>query len=489
MIENYNIHETLVQSANGKSPLIQLLRDSFDEEFYKKAFPECLTKDVEPFLHYLIWGFNEQKLPNPHRNVIKELMNNPEVSKYCGFSFKNYINNDYSNDKAATYNIYIKFHAAFYERMLTHRIQEIYFPTECQTAKKIMVIVVPEINFMGGGVYSLFSIANTMHTLRHQHDYKILVMTRPNFVCQSFFRQIHFRTQENVFRFEQIIHCESAETLYIHIPEVFASTFIQSLHADVLEYLKKRKNLFINIANQNIQLMPEKEQFQNLRDIATEITQSVAHHAYFNQECSNHYNLPTTLLPAYVDISSYPSSNFDEKENLIIYSPDYMPCKPIVLEKLKEHLPHYKLVEINGITFDHCIELSTRCRFVISFGEGFDGYLLNGLLKNGCGFGIYNDQFFPDPTMKDFYIFFDSGESMTQHIVEKIKRLESDRNLYEEINKKVLDIYNRFYNKEEYIKRISNLVKRQFELRPALALTKIDTPLLTETAPPHTCGV
>ncbi len=466
MITKYNVHETLVQSANGYSPLITKLRELFDEEFYKTAYPDYALRDVDAFLHYIIWGLYEFKLANPQINVIRELMADPEVSSYCGFPFQNYINNDYSSDKAATYNIYIKFHAAFYERMITHRMQDIYFPAECEQAKKIMVVVVPEIHFMGGGVYSLFSIANTMQLLRYQHDYKVLVMTRPNFVCQTYFRQTNFRNQENVFRFEQIIRCESAETLYIHIPEVFATTFVQSLNVDILDYLKSRKNLLINIANQNIQLMPESKDFADLRELATEITQSVAHHSYYHQQSADRFNLPTLLLPAFVDLSDFPSTPFEQKEDLIIYSPDHNEFKDLVLEKIKNELPHYKLVEINGISFDHCIELSTRCRFVISFGEGFDGYLLNSFLKGGCGFAVYNDQFFPDPSMKDFYNFFDSGNSMIDGIIEKIKYLESNKALYNSLNKQVVDVYDYFYNKSDYVQRISNLIHRRFGLQP-----------------------
>ncbi len=466
MIDQYNVHETLVQAANGQSPLIKFLRQHFDADFYLQAYPDATARDIEPFLHYIIWGFEDYRLPNPNANIIRQLMSNPEVASNCGFPYRTYVNNDYSNDQAATYNIYIKFHAAFYERMIVHRMQDIHFPIKCETAKKIMVVVVPEIPFMGGGVYSLFSIANTMHYLRHTHDYEIMVMTRPNFICQTYFRQSNFRNAENVFRFEQIIRCTSAETVYIHIPEVHASTFIESLHADIHEYLKSRPNLFINIANQNIQLMPPKEAFEDLRSLATELTQSIAHHSCFTQECADQYNLPSLLLPAYVDVSNYPASGFADKEDLIIYSPDFAPYKEAALKKIKDELPNYRLVEIAGMTFDQFMEYATRCRFTISFGEGYDGYLMPPITQGGSGFAVYNTQFYPEPAMKDFYNIFSTGEDMVEHIVEKIRELEHNQSLCEDLQKKIVAIADRFYNKPDYVKRIGTLIQRQFELFP-----------------------
>ena len=113
--------------------------------------------------------------------------------------------------------------------------------------------------------------------------------------------------------------------------------------------------------------MPESVEFQNLRDLADELTQSVSHHAYFSQKFADKFNLPTLLLPPYIDLSRFEKLTLEEKDNLIIYSRDNAQHKSKVLQKIQSELPEYELVEIKDITFDEFMELATRCKFSISF--------------------------------------------------------------------------------------------------------------------------
>ena len=201
------------------------------------------------------------------------------------------------------------------------------FPVDLYGAKKIMVILVPEHNAMSGGIYSLFSIANQMRRLKKHHGHEVLIVTRPTPSGLTYFRNTNFRNSENVYRFEQLLLCRSATEIYLHIPEYATEFFADRFRSQERRYLLSRQKVHINILNQNIKLMPEKDRFSGLREITSSISQSVAHHAYFNQAMADRYDLPTLLLPAYTDLSAYPPASFDEKEKLIIYSPDEAPHK------------------------------------------------------------------------------------------------------------------------------------------------------------------
>ena len=185
-----------------------------------------------------------------------------------------------------------------------------------------MVIVIPEHNEMSGGIYSFFSIAKAAYGLRHKHNYYVLLMTRPNRYNVTYLKQRNFRNSEIVFRFEQIIRCRGAKTVYLQIPEYGASSFVRELDNESFNYLRSRERLYINILNQKTELMPDKETYEDLRALAHELTQSVAHHAYFGQAFADHYDMPMLLLPAYTDLSDYNALPFEEKDKLIIYSPD-----------------------------------------------------------------------------------------------------------------------------------------------------------------------
>jgi hypothetical protein len=345
-------------------------------------------------------------------------------------------------------------------------MQDITFPRHVEKAEALLVIIVPEHDTMSGGIYSFFSIAKAAYNIRHKHHYAVALMTRPNLHNLTYSRQRNFRNYEDVFRFEQITRCSQVKDLYLHIPEYATPGFISSLTTEQREYLLSRDHLYVNILNQKIELMPEKAEIEDLRAFAEELTQSVAHHAYFNQECADHYDLPTLLLPAYTDLSGYEPMDRNEKQKLIIYSPDQGPHREPVLKALREGLPDYKLVEINGVTFDEFMNLATRCLFSITFGEGFDGYIAQPIIQGGIGLAVYREEYFPSEQMLNLFNIFSNEEDMIENIVGRIRAFEKDEQKYRETNKAMMDIYNSLYSKEDYIRRVEKLLKREFEIFP-----------------------
>lgn len=346
------------------------------------------------------------------------------------------------------------------------RVQDLTFPLELKSAKNLMVVLVPEHNAMSGGIYSFFSIADKMRRLKNIHGFEVIVMTRPNFANLTYYRNTNFINCENVYRFDQILLCKDVVDLYIHIPEYATETFVSELRSDVLNYLLGRKNLYVNILNQNIQLMPDKSLFSGLREISTDLTQSVAHHAYFSQHMADKYDLPTLLLPAYTDLSAYQPSSYCDKEKLIIYSPDIAAHKQACLDKIAERFPDFKLVEIRGITFDRYMDLATRCMFSITFGEGFDGYLAQPIQMGGVGFAIYSDEFFPSEDFKKYFNIFLDDREMIDFICDRMSQLINDEFRYNELSKAFQMEYKKLYDYGDYISRLRKLSLREFEIFP-----------------------
>ncbi len=344
-------------------------------------------------------------------------------------------------------------------------IQQYSFPPEVKSAKRLMVLLVPEHNAMSGGIYSIFSIAEQMRRLRRVHGYEVVLMTRPNGEGETYFRNTNFRNQENIYRFSQLTQCADVEELYIHIPEYACAHFCDDLSHPEVVYLSRRK-VVVNILNQNIQLMPKAQQLDALKVRFGNVTQSVAHHAYFSQEMADKYGIPTLLLPAYTDLSSYPGCGRSGKEKLIIYSLDKADYKNQCLEKIAKDFSDYQLLEIKGITFDRFMDLATRCMFSITFGEGFDGYLAQPILQGGIGFAVYNDDFFPSPHFKDYENIFGSGEEMISKICDVMRRLSVDEAAYTDLNKRFASEYDRLYSFEDYVGRVKRLSLRDFEFFP-----------------------
>src|SRR5208337_2283072 len=340
------------------------------------------------------------------------------------------------------------------------------FPVDLYKSEKLMVILVPEHNAMSGGIFSFFSIATQMRRLKPRHGYDIIMMTRPNKCNLTYFRNTNFSNSENVYRFEQILLCQGAKEVYLQIPEYATEDFFDLLSFAELNYLRAR-TVYINILNQNIKLMPERDKFSKIYQLSNNVTQSVAHHAYFNQHIADKYDLPTLLLPPYTDLSAYPPSKDDEKEGFIIYSPDEADYKTACLEKIRAELPEFTLVEIKDITFDNFMDHATRCLFSITFGEGFDGYLAQPIHQGGIGFAVYDERFFPSVHFKKYYNIFSTPTDMTEGICDKIRFLNEDREFYRRLNSEFVAEYERLYKLDDYIGRLAKLARRQFEIFPS----------------------
>lgn len=345
-------------------------------------------------------------------------------------------------------------------------MQDLTFPSEVKNAEKILAILAPNTNGISGGVFSLFSIAAQLRRIQRAHGYEVIILTLPSKSDETYFRNTFFRNEENVYRLSQLNLCHKAKEIYLHIPEYAVIPFISDLSDVTKDYLKQRDKVFINIANQNVTLMPSKEAFAPLYEFSDSVSQSVAHHAYFNQETADKFGIPTLFLPAYTDLSAYPPSRFPEKEKLIIYSPDQASYKQKTLDAISKNMPDFELMEIRGITFDKYMELATRCMFSITFGEGFDGYLAQPIHQGGIGIAAYNEDFFPSPDFLRYPNIFKSGDSMADGACNVMLQLSLDETAYSKLNYDFLQEYKKLYSFEEYVAQIRKLSLRQFEYFP-----------------------
>ncbi len=452
----------------------------FDDTFYLKQYGSTIPAGQSPFEHYMTTGWKDGRDPSPeistmfylraHADVISSGMN--PLLHYATIGEKEKRLTKFSRP-------YVEVAPGidrYSESEICARFQDMNFPLTCETAKKVMVVLVPQHNEMSGGIYGMFFLADLMKRYKSEHGYEVLLMTNPNESGDTYCRQRNFLNSADVYRFEQIIYCQKAEELYIHIPEYATVGFLARCGEKTIRYLFERKRIFINVLNQNTNLMPEPDEFSDLRRIADEITQSVAHHAYFGQEFANKYNLPTILIPAYTDLSAYPSSRFVDKEDLIIYSKDSAPHKEDCLRVIRSSLPHYRLVEIRSMSFDDYMELATRCRFSISFGEGFDGYVAQPIYQGGIGITVHNKDFFPSEDFLRFPNFFRDSGDLLENVVDLISGLESDEIKYDNLNREIVAEWNKLYVYDDIVKKALQLMKRQFDLYPRRIHPLFDMP-------------
>jgi len=454
---------------------VEVASHFFDEGFYKARNSDLELSHIDAYSHYLLTGWKEFRNPNPEFRVREYLLRHPDVEAAGTEPLIHYANLGVRQSRSL---------GSFDEKLneiwdrsgktmpdgeqaaIFARAQDMMVPMSIINSRKIAVFVVPEHDSMSGGIFSFFSIADHARSTRHLHGYDVLVMTRPNPLGLTYVRASAFRNSHTVLRLEQLRLFAEVSELQIHIPEYATVDFVRSLSPELMKYILRRDRVHINVMNQNIRKMPNADVFRDLRRISTSIGQSVSHNRFFTQELADYYSLPTLLLPAYTDLSQYPRLDAEHKENIIIYSSDDARYRRAVLNRL-EQLDDYKLIEIKDMTFEIYMDLATRCRFSVTFGEGFDGYVAQPIYQGGIGFALYNDEFFPDASFKKFENFFTTEEEMVEQIVPTIRRLEADRRRYVALNKALRAKWDKLYRLDDYVARIVKVMNNEYELFPA----------------------
>lgn len=307
------------------------------------------------------------------------------------------------------------------------KIQNSYDLSNIKNTKKLIVFFIPPKNDINGGIMSIFSICKYSREICP--DAQCVITTFPSKVTYA--HNTFFKNDEKIYRWEQIVNnAKNVKELIIHIPEYFSDKFSTALTNKDFKFLKQIENVQINILNQNIELMPEPEKIKGLYKITNNVTQTIAHDRYATQEVCDKWQIPTHFLSVHIDTSGYRSYAFEEKQKIIVLSPDEAPYKEAIVKKLKQELPDFKLITVENMPFDEYMDLIAKAYFTISFGEGFDGYFCQPHLVGSLSFTIYNDNFFPNDSWKILENVFTSQQSMEENLVCYMKKYLLDKELY-----------------------------------------------------------
>lgn len=346
------------------------------------------------------------------------------------------------------------------------KIQDAYDLTELKNTKKLILFLIPSPDsaMINGGIMSIFSLCE--ESRRINNDALCIISTPPH--CKyTYAKNDKFLNDENIYRFSQIIdNANNLDEMILHIPEYYADDFYNDLTEKDIEFLKSIKNLHINIMNQNIELMPEPEKLKDLYKLTNNITQTIAHDRYATQEVCDKWQIPTHLFSVNIDLSKYKIYPFEEKEKIIVLSPDWNEHKERIIEKLEKELPDWKLITVNNMTFTEYMDLISRAFFTITFGEGMDGYFTQPQYVNSMGFAVYNDDFFPSNKWQNLKNIYLSYDEMYENIVSDIKRYSRNKKEYVEIVTKLFNTHSDMYQRSKFKDNLKNFYIKKYDYLP-----------------------
>lgn len=352
------------------------------------------------------------------------------------------------------------------------KIQNSYNLKCLKSAKKLILFFVPSDSKIGGGILSIYSLCETSRSCNPEA--LCIISTLPNSKYTHASNNM-FLNNEKIYRFSQIVNnCKNLDELIIHIPECLTKEFCNNIEPGDEVFLKSVKNLQLNILNQNIELMPEPHAIEKLYKFTNNITQTIAHNRYATQEVCDKWNIPTHLFSVHVDISKYKQYPFEEKEKIIVLSPDKNKNRDRIVKKLQEYLPDWQFITVNDMTFSQYLDLISKAFFTVTFGEGMDGYFIQPARIGSIGFAVYNDNFFPDESWKDLLNVYKNYDDMFENIINDMHNLLNNKDLYYQTVKNTVAKRDKLYGESKYKDNLKRFYNKQYDFYPKISERVLD---------------
>lgn len=353
--------------------------------------------------------------------------------------------------------------------ILNNKIKTVYRLLEIVKLKKnkpLFVVFVPDLDIVNGGILSLNSIYNFIKNERKEQAITSFITHRitDNFLKFSMFdnnltiSSLHI-TATKIKDFEKVIFL---------IPELYVKDF-NALYD--YYFPQNSKNIFnstkeieIDILNQNEFLMPDSTEINKLKSKFKNITISVAHHKYL--EKNKIHNLSTFHLPAWLNVTKeYLSLEYKDKQNIIAISPDDMEkfgaertfSKADLIGLLQTKLPHFKVIVIDNLPYKDYKNLMLNAKYLITLGEGLDGYFMESSLSGSVPFAVKNEIFFEKEYL-ELPNLFESFDDLYHNIISVISELEKDSSLYSKYNLLPKNILTKDYNYANYTIMLNKLL-------------------------------
>jgi len=312
---------------------------------------------------------------------------------------------------------------------------------------------------ISGGVLSIASLYEETEKLKDLHGCSVMMCTFPK--AHLLLKHTNFENDIPVFRFEQLTqNFPKLRKLILHIPELFVEYFGYSLNPKQVSFLRNLSDLHINILNQNVRLMPDKVVIQSLFTFTSKITITTAHAKYCTAQFRELYGVPLHFFSTFASPESYRFVPYQEKENIMVLSPDDAEKNSDLMAIMKTQLPNLELIVIQNLSYQAYKSLIAKAKWSITFGEGLDFYFIEPVFSGSISFALYNELFFT-PDFKELPTVYSSYASLKEGIVDQIRKLDNEAD-YNRHQKPIFDRVAQYYSREQYRNNIADFYRAKY---------------------------
>ncbi len=299
---------------------------------------------------------------------------------------------------------------------------------------------------ISGGVISLVSLCEETKKLREVHHAQTLMCIFPRDFL--FLKHLNFENETALFRFGQLpAYFNGVKKLTLHLPELLVPYFDQVLLPFEKAWIKSIPDVHLNVINANILLMPPPDQINQLEQFTRNITITAAHSKYCNLQNRLLFNRPLHKFSAWISPEQYIFRSFEEKENIMVVSPDGNEYRNKIIDLLKT-VQGLEIITLQHLTYARFKEVIAKAKWALTFGEGLDGYILEPIFSGAFGMAVYNEDFFTED-FKNMPGVYSSYELLAAQITADIAAL-NQRNLFAEAQAAQYELCSRYYNYSHY---------------------------------------
>jgi hypothetical protein len=331
------------------------------------------------------------------------------------------------------------------------------------TIEKLILFFIPGADYysgkenISGGLMSIISLAQESSLIYKGSSVQVLCSTYYN--EHLIFKLKSFKNYFKIFRIKQIeSYFKNVNELILHIPELYVADFVKNQQHN--KWFVGISKIQINILNQNIQLMPDIFILNELKKRFSNCTVTTAHKKYCNQYYKNLYGLPLHQLSVWISPENYLKKSKNEKENLILFSPDNKELTQRIITFFCKKLPSFKFEIIQGLTYEAYKVLISKAKFLITTGEGLDAYFIETYFSGGVAFALKNLNFF-DEKYLELPCLFEIQENFEKLLFYKIEKYDNAKE-YNKLSNNVSKLLSEDYSYKSYQNNLKKFYNKEY---------------------------
>jgi hypothetical protein len=342
--------------------------------------------------------------------------------------------------------------------------EELLKTTYSSNTTKLIMFLTPGWNGVSGGILSETAFYEETSKIKRIHESETIMCTIPS--ESSLLKYTMFASHNYLFDFQDsLAYFDKLDSLMIHIPEYAVSKFLRNLTKIDYNRLIKIGNLHLNILLQNLDAFDRSvspEDLDRLRKLGR-LTCTTAHQQYSNRELRDKLGFPLHKLSVYLSPELYERTNYAEKEDLIIVSPDPHPKRTEILRLLAAQMPRLEIQIVQDLPYEKFKKLISQAKWALTFGEGLDGYFIETIFSGGISFAVYNPTFFTED-FRQLQTVYESYDALQERICTDLEQLDNKQS-YASYQSIQFELCRKYYSHDDYVKNVEAFYRGDYTFK------------------------